>query len=216
MQIDIQWMGQNFKLFNHRYFDDLLPVPRFRVGRSRTRLGSLSFKRNARTGQMMADTLALHLSNYYDQTEQQFQSVLLHEMIHLSIACSGIRDTSPHGIVFRGMMDRLNRDGWNIQVMTHTQDINKPAEAKAATARQYLVLAIEMNNGSRFLSAVNPRFARKLNLDLRHVRDIARYGWYITTDRWFEDMPQVRSLRGRRVTAEVYQEKIQSMKLISV
>ena len=108
MQIDIQWLQNNFARFNARYFSDLLPVPRFGVGHSRTRLGTLSYKRKTRMGRSQCSDFAIHLSNYYDQTEHQFQSVLLHEMIHLSIACSGVKDTAPHGVVFRGMMQRLN------------------------------------------------------------------------------------------------------------
>ena len=42
MQIDIHWLRDNFARFNARYFSDLLPVPRFGVGHSRTRLGTLS------------------------------------------------------------------------------------------------------------------------------------------------------------------------------
>jgi hypothetical protein len=209
-------MQQNFKMLNHRYFDDLLPEPQFKVGKSRTRLGSLSFKRHARTGKMVSGSLALHLSNYYDQTEHQFQSVLLHEMIHLSIACSGIKDTSPHGIVFRGMMDRLNRDGLNIQVMSHTREMPLSGKARSARPQQFLVLAIVMTNGTRFLSSVNPRFARKINNDLLRVREVAHYHWYATTDRWFETLPQVRSLRGRRVSVAEYEEKVKTMQVISV
>ena len=45
MQIDIQWLRDNFRAFNARYFDGVLPEPRFYIGRSKTRLGSLSYKR---------------------------------------------------------------------------------------------------------------------------------------------------------------------------
>lgn len=211
MQIDIHWLRDNFARFNARYFSDLLPVPRFGVGHSRTRLGTLSYKRKTRMGRSQYSDFAIHLSNYYDQTEHQFQSVLLHEMIHLSIACSGVKDTAPHGVVFRGMMQRLNRDGWDIQVMTSTKGVRKAYTGSATVISQFLVLAIEMHDGRRFLSSVNPKFARKITLDLRGVHDIDRFAWYTTSDRWFEDMPKVRSLRGRRVAPDLYKAKTESM-----
>ena len=216
MQIDTLWMKTNFMRFNTQYFDGVLPLPRLRTGRSRTQLGTMSCKRKTSWGRTKLYDFTISLSNYYDQTEHQFQSVLLHEMIHLSIAVSGVKDTSPHGVVFRGLMQRLNRDGWDIQIMTKTRDYTKAYTGTATVIAQYIVLALEMNDGKRFLSSVNPKFVRDINQQLRTIPQISHYAWFTTSDRWFESMPKVRSLRGRRVTAEVFQTKTQAMKPINV
>ena len=216
MQIDTLWMKNNFMRFNTQYFDGVLPLPRLRAGRSRTQLGTMSCKRKTSWGRTKLYDFTISLSNYYDQTEHQFQSVLLHEMIHLSIAVSGVKDTSPHGVVFRGLMQRLNRDGWDIQIMTKTRDYTKAYTGSATVIAQYIVLALEMNDGKRFLSSVNPKFVRDINQQLRTIPQISHYAWFTTSDRWFETMPKVRSLRGRRVTAEVFQTKTQAMKPINV
>ena len=216
MQIDTLWLKANFARFNTQYFDGVLPLPRLRTGRSRTQLGSMSCKRKTSWGRTKLYDFTISLSNYYDQTEHQFQSVLLHEMIHLSITVSGVKDTSPHGVVFRGLMQRLNRDGWDIQIMTKTRDYTKAYTGTATVIAQYIVLALEMNDGKRFLSSVNPKFVRDINRQLKMVPQISHFAWFTTSDRWFETMPKVRSLRGRRVTAEVFQAKTQAMKPISV
>lgn len=216
MQIDTLWMKTNFMRFNTQYFDGVLPLPRLRAGRSRTQLGTMSCKRKTSWGRTKLYDFTISLSNYYDQTEHQFQSVLLHEMIHLSIAVSGVKDTSPHGVVFRGLMQRLNRDGWDIQIMTKTRDYTKAYTGSATVIAQYIVLALEMNDGKRFLSSVNPKFVRDINQQLRTIPQISLFAWFTTSDRWFEAMPKVRSLRGRRVTAEVFQAKTQTMKPINV
>ena len=216
MQIDTLWMKTNFMRFNTQYFDGVLPLPRLRAGRSRTQLGTMSCKRKTSWGRTKLYDFTISLSNYYDQTEHQFQSVLLHEMIHLSIAVSGVKDTSPHGVVFRGLMQRLNRDGWDIQIMTKTRDYTKAYTGTATVIAQYIVLALEMNDGKRFLSSVNPKFVRDINQQLRTIPQISHYAWFTTSDRWFESMPKLRSLRGRRVTAEVFQTKTQAMKPINV
>lgn len=216
MQIDTLWMKINFMRFNTQYFDGVLPLPRLRAGRSRTQLGTMSCKRKTSWGRTKLYDFTISLSNYYDQTEHQFQSVLLHEMIHLSIAVSGVKDTSPHGVVFRGLMQRLNHDGWDIQIMTKTRNYTKAYTGTATVIAQYIVLALEMNDGKRFLSSVNPKFVRDINQQLRTIPQISHYAWFTTSDRWFETMPKVRSLRGRRVTAEVFQAKTQAMKPINV
>ena len=216
MQIDTLWLKANFARFNTQYFGGVLPLPRLRAGRSRTQLGTMSCKRKTSWGRTKLYDFTISLSNYYDQTEHQFQSVLLHEMIHLSIAVSGVKDTSPHGIVFRGLMQRLNRDGWDIQIMTKTRDYTKAYTGTATVIAQYIVLALEMNDGKRFLSSVNPKFVRDINQQLRTIPQISHYAWFTTSDRWFETMPKVRSLRGRRVTVDVFQAKTQAMKPINV
>lgn len=157
------------------------------------------------------NAFTLTLSNFYDQTEYQFRNVLLHEMIHLSIAVSGVKDSSPHGVVFRGMMQRLNGEGWNIQVMTKMESVKKAYTGSENIIRQYLVLAIEMTNGKRFLSSVNPRFARQINTRLKNVSEVAAWHWYTTNNRWFEDMPKVRSLRGRPVDDDTYERMTETM-----
>lgn len=216
MQIDTLWMKINFMRFNTQYFDGVLPLPRLRAGRSRTQLGTMSCKRKTSWGRTKLYDFTISLSNYYDQTEHQFQSVLLHEMIHLSIAVSGVKDTSPHGVVFRGLMQRLNHDGWDIQIMTKTRNYTKAYTGSATVIAQYIVLALEMNDGKRFLSSVNPKFVRDINQQLRTIPQISHYAWFTTSDRWFETMPKVRSLRGRRVTVDVFQAKTQAMKPINV
>ncbi len=210
MQIDIIWLRDNFRQFNKQYFGDKLPEPRFFIGRSKSQLGSLAYKRGLVLGRQLfnrgnsANAFTLSMSNFYDQTEYQFRNVLLHEMIHLSIAASGVKDSSPHGVVFRGMMARLNREGWDIHVMTKMEGTKKAYTGSKTIIRQYLVLAIETRDGKRFLSSVNPRFAREINTRLHEAKEIVNSRWYTTDNRWFEDMPRVRSLRGRNVDDATY------------
>lgn len=214
MQIDILWLRRWFAMFNQQYFDGGLPTPRFHIGHSRTQLGTLSFKRKMTLRGARLFDFSLGMSNYYDQSEHQFQSVLLHEMIHLSIAAAGLKDTSPHGVVFRGMMSRLNREGWDIHVMTPTKGLNIAYAGSSQVIEQYLVLAIEMTDGRHFLSSVNPRYARTLKEHLKHTTTIRHTAWYTTSDSWFADMPKVRSLRGTEVSEDLFSAKTASMKPI--
>lgn len=221
MQIDIIWLRDNFRQFNKRYFDDKLPEPRFFIGRSKSQLGSLSFKRGLILGRRIfnmgnaANAFTLSISNFYDQSEYQFRNVLLHEMIHLSIAVSGVKDTSPHGVVFRGMMSRLNREGWDIHVMTRMEGVKKAYTGSKTIIRQFLVLAIETANGKHYLSSVNPRFAREINAKSQAAKEVTAVKWYTTDNRWFENMPRVRSLRGRAVDIATYERLTTLMTPIS-
>lgn len=198
-------MEEWFKRFDQEYFGGKLPLPELGLTRAKTRLGQLAFKRSSRWGRTKLYDFKLSMSTYYDMTDKQAKSVLLHEMIHYIIGYTGLKDTAPHGVVFRGMMDNLNRKhGWDIRVMTSTKGWKVSetvvARKKAAGPQTYLILAVELKDGKHFLSRVSPRFARSLERQLLKAKEVSSYGWYTTQESYFEDFPQVRSLRGRRIT----------------
>ena len=215
MIVTIDWMEEWFKRFDQEYFGGKLPLPELSLTRAKTRLGQLAFKRASRWGRTKLYDFKLSMSTYYDMTEQQAKSVLLHEMIHYIIGYTGLKDTAPHGVVFRGMMDNLNRKyGWDIRVMTSTKGwkvSERVAEKKKAKGPQtYLMLAIELKDGKFYLSRVNPGFARRIEKQLPMVRELRSHRWYTTQESYFEDYPQVRSLRGRRITKNDF-EKLQNV-----
>ena len=204
MIVTIDWMEEWFKRFDQEYFGGKLPLPELSLTRAKTRLGQLAFKRASRWGRTKLYDFKLSMSTYYDMTEQQAKSVLLHEMIHYIIGYTGLKDTAPHGVVFRGMMDNLNRKhGWDIRVMTSTKGWKVSekvvARKKAAGPQIYLILAVELKDGKHLLSRVSPRFARSLERQLLKAKEVSSYSWYTTQESYFEDFPQVRSLRGRRI-----------------
>lgn len=215
MIVTIDWMEEWFKRFDQEYFGGKLPLPELSLTRAKTRLGQLAFKRASRWGRTKLYDFKLSMSTYYDMTEQQAKSVLLHEMIHYIIGYTGLKDTAPHGVVFRGMMDNLNRKyGWDIRVMTSTKGwkvSERVAEKKKAKGPQtYLMLAIELKDGKFYLSRVNPGFARRIEKQLPMIRELRSHRWYTTQESYFEDYPQVRSLRGRRITKGDF-EKLQNV-----
>lgn len=204
-------MEEWFRRFDHDYFGGKLPVPELGLTRAKTRLGQLAYKRATRWERTKLYDFKLSMSTYYDMTDRQAKSVLLHEMIHYIIGFTGLKDTAPHGIVFRGMMDNLNRKyGWDIRVMTSTKGwkVSERVEErqKAKGPQIYLMLAIEMQDGKHYLSRVNPSFARRIESKLSLVRELRSHRWYTTQESYFEDYPQVRSLRGRRISKSDFEK----------
>ena len=211
MIVTVEWMEEWFRRFDHDYFGGKLPGPELGLTRAKTRLGQLAYKRATRWGRTKLYAFKLSMSTYYDMTDRQAKSVLLHEMIHYIIGVTGLKDTAPHGIVFRGMMDNLNRKyGWDIRVMTSTKGwkVSEWAEErqKAKGPQTYLMLAIEMQDGKHYLSRVNPSFARRIESKLALVRELRSHRWYTTHEPYFEDYPQVRSLRGRRISKSDFEK----------
>jgi len=209
MQVTPQNLREWFAVFNQRYFEGKLSEPKFAVGKSRTRLGSLSWKTHRKLLFGVKCDYTIRLSNYYDVEERDFKNVLLHEMIHLYIESQYVKDTSSHGVVFRRMMRTINEDGWNITVSGKV-DGEKRAES-VHKKRSRVVLAVTTTSGKCLLSVVNPHYVHKINTAMRTARDIKSYSWHVSADDYFSSFTVVRSPKGRIVSSEVFAEKVSSM-----
>lgn len=97
--------------------------------------------------------------------------------------------------------------GWKV-----SENVKAKKEAKGP--QTYLMLAIEMKDGRYYLSRVNPRFAKNIESQLIHVNEVSSYQWYTTQEPYFEDYPQVRSLRGRRISKADYHKLLHVMTAI--
>lgn len=201
-----QWFGQ----FNSAYFADELPVPHLALSKARTRLGTMACQcRRTLFGRKYSNFI-IRVSTFYDCTEREFQTVLLHEMIHYYITFKGIRDTSAHGCEFHRIMNWLNCEhGWHITVSSSVR--GKAATEPAVRQKNRLVLALQIQDGGRMLSVVAPRHAPTIDRQAQTVPQIVQHRWFMSDDSYFASYSTVRSLRARRVTKEVYEEKIKSM-----
>ena len=194
MRVDVSLLNSWFTFFNDKYFGGCLPVPTLAVGMSRTRLGSLSWQYRRHLFGRRPCGYTLRISNYYDVDETAFKNVLLHEMIHLHIVSQGLKDTSPHGRIFRKIMASINADGWNVSV----------------TAR--MAGQATMGDGRCLLSVVSPAYAAAIDRAVSSSTDVSSHSWYVSSDEYFADFPTVRTPKGRIVTAEAYARAVASMR----
>ena len=150
-------------------------------------------------------------------SEREFQETLLHEMIHLYIAYHNITDTSSHGKEFRRIMQRLNSEhGWHITVSTSMHKHKLTPSHPDNSPASFLVLALVLDDGTRMLSVVNVRSVLKVDALARRTRRIADHRWYMSQDPYFRDFTCVRSLRARRVSMDVYNEKTAAMQPLAL
>ena len=212
--MNTEQLSKLFTYCDRKYFGGSLPEPRLRVSHSRTALGSFSCKRKRKglpsafltvKGGTAYD-FRIAISDYYVMTADQTEDVMIHEMIHYYIAFAGIRDSAPHGIVFRRMMEELNQKfGRHISVMTSTKGWQPREKPKQQV---YLVLGLETDDGKYYLTSVNPKSASKLEYRIRTIKSIVFHKWVQTNDEFFSAFPRVRSLRGRRVEKSLFESKL--------
>lgn len=197
-----EWFGQ----FNALYFGGELPMPRITLSKARTKLGTMRCKRVRRLLKWVNTDFCISLSTYYDCTELDYQTTLLHEMIHYHIVYHNLTDTSSHGRLFREIMNRLNREyGWHITISSSHSNL-RPA-IQSITTTSYIVLALILDDGTHMLSVVSPRWVRAIDAQACRVRRIASHSWYMSTDPYFSSFAKVRTLRARKVSVDDYDAK---------
>ena len=209
MQIDTEWLTVNFDRFNKDYFGGKLTPPKFSVNNARTRLGSMAFKWKRSLLKRESYDYVIRLSNYYDIPEVEFQNVLLHEMIHYYISVNRFKDDSIHGTMFRSIAQRINKQGWQVVVRTDTRKWPvAERNRKRMVARKRMVLAAHTTDGKYFFSVIGPGSIQKVKLQIACTPQIHEARWFETSDEYFRHFPQCRTLRGRIVTKDFWEEKV--------
>ncbi len=202
MKTDARQLQTWFEMFNGKYFNGELPQPSLCTGMSRTRLGSMSWRTERRLFSSAPRDYSIRISNYFEAGEHKLKSVLLHEMIHLYIVSRRLEDSSPHGIVFRKMMDEINKDGWDIRVSEKMTV--KDTAPHAVKKRERIVLSVTTKDGKHILSVVNRAYVSGINSLLKKSSSVKEFSWHISRDGYFASFPVVRTPRGRLVGNEEY------------
>lgn len=204
------YLQQQFAVFNGRYFRGTLPVPRFAISKSRTMLGQFLVRRKAAGlfSAPAAPEYTIKVSMFYNMPEREVQTVLLHEMIHYYIHYHKLRDTSPHGRLFKQIMCAINAaGGWGISVTKNTHLLH-PAQVRN---KQRYVLAAITADGRHFMSVVNGRYVTRVESLIAGSSTLKWHKWYKTNMPMFGTYSEVRSLRGRKMTAEEFKRTLKAI-----
>lgn len=223
MELTTDYLQRQFAAFNGRYFSGTLPVPRFAISKSRTMLGQFVVRRKAglfsspsalfSTSSALfsapsAPEYTIKVSVFYDMPEREVQTVLLHEMIHYYIHYHKLRDTSPHGRLFKQIMCAINAaGGWGISVTKNTR-LLRPALGRD---KQRYVLAAITADGRHFMSVVNERYVARVESLIAGSSPLKWHKWYKTNMPMFSTYSEVRSLRGRKMTAEEFKRTLKAI-----
>ena len=198
-----------FTVFNREYFGGELPEPRFVVNHAKRMLGQFSCRR-VRKGLFKGyETVGytIKVSEFYQMEERDYQSTLLHEMIHYYITYKGKRDTSAHGTLFRTWMGRLNRLGWNITISSNPEHLKMNL---LKDDEQFLLLLMKLKDGRHMLTVVNPSYRKYLERQIAFSSLVAEHHWTVSKDKRFTTWSKARSLRGKRISTEEYLKFITS------
>lgn len=123
MTVNKKWIEENYIIFNHEYFNDLLPpigvgrmhIQLLDINKQVSYIGIASWRPTSPDGDVNICNreYKIKINNYFsDLYEVEFQNVLLHEMIHIWQYIIGYK--GGHGTSFKKKANEINKFGWDI------------------------------------------------------------------------------------------------------
>lgn len=208
----IQYVKDRFDVFNRLMFNGRLPEVSFALTRSRSALGQCVSRIDRHAdGRVEHSAFELRFSTCHDLDENVLEDVIIHEMIHLFILCHGLVDTSPHGDIFKSVMNSLNAGFGRHVRISHREENGKPAPAAAsAKKRWHVIAAIHLRSGKtgiKVLPRVVPRILDFHNAASRAV-DVLRVDLYLHDNPFFDRYPTSTALKYHLLDKSVLEKNL--------
>ncbi len=119
-------LEEKYKLFNKLYFYNLLPTIPLSYSKSKTVGGQVKARYTKALGGgnvLVQGSLSLTITNLYKRTEEQFDAILLHEMIHVYFIVNG-NFTEQHGRYFNDLRKEISeKSGIDIPLTDNISDL---------------------------------------------------------------------------------------------
>ena len=211
MKPTVEFLKRKFDEFNELIFDGRLPSLPISVGNARTSLGGLHFeRRRTMFGGSEMSNFHIRISSRFDLDESEIEDVLIHEMIHYHILYHKMKDTSPHGVVFRKMMSDINRLFGRHIAVTHKWEQGSQQPMAVAEARYFCIC--QLYDGTWGITCV----PRQRVLDYRRLLPqsfrLRSAEWYVSSHPFFSRFPKVRSLKIFKTTLAELEEPLKNAK----
>ena len=150
MKPSVQWMQENFDIFNERYFGGRLKYPKFSIFFRKDYWGYYQpngdFNRFNREFYQNG-TGTIYLNGNFERSERGLQCTLIHEMIHMYVnTVMKIYPRDPHGDEFYSIANRINMDGWNIGEIDGGDDVDDGYDDGYYDNTTYLLCILEQPN----------------------------------------------------------------------
>lgn len=130
MELTTEILKERFDKYNKEYFNGELFTPELLLKRSFKTMGLFECtKKSLQRGRRIWGA-KIHISSYFNWTEEFLRDVLVHEMIHFYLAKKHIDDNLSHGEEFLKMANRFNEEyGMNIAVTYEGRKMGRSKEA---------------------------------------------------------------------------------------
>ena len=145
MRITLELIERRFDHWNDMLFNGDLPVPAFKISKKKRVFGSVYYNGKG--------SYYIEITSMFDLTLKEFDSVLVHEMIHYFIKYNRIKDTSAHGIIFTKIAQGFN-DKFGLTTLDNTY--YRISDGKEKKEKGFMIRIAD----GRYIAAVLPLSCR--------------------------------------------------------
>lgn len=198
MVFTLEFINTKFSEFNLLIFGGTLPKIPVKLSKSKSALGMFKRKYKAMPdGSQKTVSHYFSFSTHFDLEPALLEDVIIHEMIHYYIFHHKLKDTSPHGRIFRNLMHQINtRHGRNVTISTKTQPEERTGSVNSAK-KWHIIAALRMKDGSVGLKVL-PRIAQRAiyyrDMALRS-KEITAVELFFHNSPFFNDYPSSAALK---------------------
>lgn len=186
------FVKEKFDEFNKLIFNNKLPNIPIKIGKAKTQLGSISYKKRTTINAINYYDLKPIISSCYDLQENELEDIIIHEMIHYYILHLRINDTSPHGRIFQEIMQKINsRFGRNITISKRqNKAITEDAKITNSPQRQHIICTAEIPDGQHVITVIAKSRIFAFWELLPNLFKLRNVKWYVCIDKYFDRFPK--------------------------
>jgi hypothetical protein len=157
----------------------------------------------------------LKLSDVWDLPQSELEDIVIHEMIHYFILLHNLKDSSPHGNIFKSLMHSINANhGRNITINRKLTGNDRIA-FKAVKVSERIVVVADMPDGKLGVKII-PNNPERIKLFCSKLeRSSIKYSLYKSSNSFFAQFPSSVALRFIIVEAELLQTALLQAQKIS-
>ena len=219
MKPTIPYIEDKFKGFNELMFGGRLPLPKILLSDAASYLGICKSKiRHTPDGRMEHYDFQLRFNVTYDLPENVVEDTIIHEMIHYFIMLHGLRDTSPHGQIFKSIMKSINTNfGRNLSISHRVTNAQK-AQAKSSKPTWHVIAVITFRSGETGIKVL-PRVIPKI-IDFHNrisaVREVREITLHLHDNPYFNQYPTSTALRYHELDSATISRELQGARKLIV
>lgn len=195
------YIKDKFNYFNYLIFQNRLPEIPIEISDVKSYVGLCVFKRKKTlSGKWKYFDFRLRFNTRIDLPEKDIEDTIIHEMIHYYIGFNQITDTSPHGKIFKTMMEEINKK-FNRQISIRHRSTQSQKEDLIDSKSRWHVIALlipaSKSHGNIFIKVlprVIPKIIHYCSVFEKDER-VARIELYLSNNPFFNRFPNSASLK---------------------
>lgn len=184
MRPTLQYIQKKFEYFNNLCFDGTLVMPPIRLTLRYATMGCTKYRLiKDEKGRHIYSDFSIEISIRRDLPEEEYIDTIVHEMIHYYILCNNLRDTSPHGILFKTKMNEImQKHGIRITIAFEPSDEDM---VKSISHPRYICI-IDFKDERTGLAVVAKNKVFQYWDTILEIDNVQSVRWYISNRSIFE------------------------------